>query len=78
MAFGDPVTSIAIGGAAAFLAMIVFVFTRPKISCGACGADLPRFRLPRSGAQAALGGFTCPNCGTELDAKGHPREGGQD
>ena len=76
MDFGDPVLTSLIGGAVALVAILLLVFTRPVLNCGVCGARLPRFRLPRTGVQAALGGYTCPNCGAELDAKGQPRNTG--
>jgi hypothetical protein len=40
------------------------------ISCAMCVAALPFFRIPKSLRQAALGGWTCRACGTEIDRRG--------
>jgi hypothetical protein len=41
------------------------------VACPSCGTGMPLFRRPKSGAQAMWGGYTCPNCGTEIDARGN-------
>ncbi len=38
--------------------------------CPHCHADLPRFRMPRSLKQMLWGGWTCDNCGSEVDRHG--------
>jgi len=75
MNFGDPFVAGLLGAALLLVGIVLFVFTRPRASCGRCGADLPRLRMPKTGVQAALGTYTCPNCGAEVDAKGRPRDG---
>jgi len=40
-------------------------FTRMK--CPDCDASLPIFRTPQNFKQALWGGFTCRQCGKELD-----------
>ena len=38
--------------------------------CAVCGQALPLVRRPRNRRQVLWGGWTCPNCGTELDRRG--------
>jgi hypothetical protein len=38
--------------------------------CPVCRADVPAFRTPTSVRQALWGGWTCENCGTELNRQG--------
>lgn len=38
--------------------------------CPNCGTPVPMFRHPNSLRQAAWGGWTCVNCGTEMDRDG--------
>lgn len=40
------------------------------VHCSRCGAEMPMFRKPASVSQGVWGGYKCPNCGAELDAKG--------
>lgn len=48
-------------------------FSRPN--CPTCGVQVPRMRRPTSGRQAAWGGWTCSNCGTEMDKWGRAISG---
>ncbi len=41
-----------------------------SITCPKCGAQLPKFRKPRSINQLLWGGWTCPACGCEIDKTG--------
>ncbi len=41
-------------------------------SCEVCGQPLPVVRRPTSLRQALYGGWTCPNCGAELDRRDRP------
>ena len=38
--------------------------------CPTCGTQQPAYRKPTSFRQAMWGGWTCTNCGTELDRNG--------
>ena len=42
--------------------------------CPNCGMPVPRFRNPTSLHQALWGGWTCAECGTEMDRCGHEIE----
>jgi len=44
----------------------------PLRSCPHCGAPLPLVRKPASSKQALWGGWTCQQCGTEIDKWGTP------
>lgn len=57
----------AIGGGGAVLA-ITMLASLPD--CPGCGQKVPRFRKPSSARQAMWGGWTCPNCGCQMNRKG--------
>jgi hypothetical protein len=42
----------------------------PPGSCPECGASIPMVRVPRSSRQALWGGWTCEDCGAEIDKWG--------
>ncbi|MAK61648.1 MAG: hypothetical protein CMK09_11770 [Ponticaulis sp.] len=62
------------GGAIAAVIILVGVFMRPTLKCSECGTPLPKFRKPASFHQGMWGGYTCQNCGAELDAKGQKKD----
>jgi predicted RNA-binding Zn-ribbon protein involved in translation (DUF1610 family) len=41
-----------------------------KFVCAVCGQAPPLVRWPRNRRQFLSGGWTCPNCGMELDRRG--------
>lgn len=41
-----------------------------KVDCSECGSSQPYFRKPKTWKQALWGGYTCSNCGIELDKFG--------
>jgi predicted RNA-binding Zn-ribbon protein involved in translation (DUF1610 family) len=41
-----------------------------SVSCPRCNAVLPQVRKPRSRQQSMWGGWTCPNCGVQVDKWG--------
>ena len=53
------------------LAVLLIAFLMPRKHCPNCDYKLPRFRSPRSGKQTMQGGWTCPNCGAEVDRSGN-------
>lgn len=42
-----------------------------KGGCPECGTEVPTFRRPASVRQALWGGWTCSECGTEMDRHGN-------
>jgi hypothetical protein len=41
-----------------------------RVDCPECGMALPRVRKPANFRQAMFGGWTCPDCATEIDKWG--------
>jgi hypothetical protein len=41
-----------------------------EVSCPRCSKLLPKVRKPRSFRESIWGGWTCPNCGVEVDKWG--------
>ncbi len=63
-----------IGSISAAIIIIMMTIIRKPIKCPNCDAKQPKFRKPTSFRQAMMGGFTCQNCGAEMDARGRLRE----
>ena len=62
------------GAVIAAVVLLVAIVARPKVVCGECGSDLPKFRKPKNMSQFLWGGQTCPSCGVELNARGKKKE----
>ena len=41
-----------------------------RLVCPSCGAEAPKFRKPKNKRQLLWGGFTCEQCGAEVDKWG--------
>ena len=50
---------------------LLSVATLATPNCPNCGTKQPAQRKPTSFRQAIFGGWTCTNCGTEIDRHGH-------
>jgi hypothetical protein len=59
-----------LGGIAGGLAGLVVALLAPRRKCPDCGMQMPHFRKPASRKQALWGGWTCPQCGCEIDRRG--------
>lgn len=58
------------GGVAGGLAvLLISLFAKPK-KCPECGEPAPKYPKPANRRQTLRGGWTCPECGTEVDRKG--------
>jgi hypothetical protein len=77
-----PQSSTLIGGViAALLVPVPLIWLLRKlgmpigqaVNCERCGTEQPAVRRPTGFRQAMLGGFTCANCGAELDTRGRLR-----
>lgn len=68
----DPELVLAIMSAAvgSTATVVVMVLRSPQRWCPACGAVLPRVRLPASVREAFKGGWTCVRCSADIDADG--------
>ncbi len=53
------------------LTLLIWVLLIPRKTCPKCGAKLSRFRKPTNLRQTLWGGWTCLECGSELDRKGN-------
>lgn len=68
--------SVAISFSVVLAAAAVYVYMLRKhreinpIGCPGCDTPMPAFRRPTSFRQALWGGWTCENCGTEVDRHG--------
>jgi hypothetical protein len=60
-----------------FLLMLGLAYLFPK-SCPNCGSPLPKIRVPTSMRQALRGGWTCGQCGCEVDRRGQRIAGGNE
>ena len=67
---GFPVSGAGIGGITGGLIGAIMIAGRGSKTCPRCPASLPGVRSPRSFAQAVTGGWTCANCGCEVDRTG--------
>ena len=65
-------------GVAVAIVLVWAASIRNKINarggCPECGTPLPGFRRPTSLKQAIWGGWTCSDCGTEMDRNGNEIE----
>jgi hypothetical protein len=66
----EALVGAVVGGIAGGLAVLVLVVLRRGQKCPECGEPVPRFRKPANRRQALWGGWTCPNCGCEMDRRG--------
>ena len=71
---------IAISASVIVGVMVVFLLAQriregvnSRGGCPECHMPVPQFRTPTSFRQAFLGGWTCDNCGTEMDMHGARR-----
>ncbi len=71
---GGAIQGAIIGGIAGGLGALLFVFFQPRRKCPDCGEQLPTFRKTTNKRQMLWGGWTCPNCGCEVDRKGRKIE----
>lgn len=67
--------AIAFGILVAVLAVLVYAAKKradinARGGCAVCHTELPMYRKPTSLHQAFWGGWTCENCGAELDRHG--------
>lgn len=63
-----------IGGIVGGLAVLLLaLFQKPK-SCPECGTPAPKVRKPANRRQTLWGGWTCEECGCEMDRKGRKVE----
>jgi hypothetical protein len=52
------------------IVFVIYALVLKPLKCPDCGASLPTFRKPANKRQAIWGGWTCPQCGCEVDRRG--------
>jgi hypothetical protein len=74
---GGIMTAVLTGSIVATIAIVMAIAAslqkqvNAKGGCPKCGTPVPMFRNPKSLRQALWGGWTCSNCGTEMDRSGN-------
>jgi hypothetical protein len=63
-----------IAGVAGGLAVLAVAMLQKPRACPECGTPAPKFRKPANRRQALWGGWTCPECGCEVDRRGRKVE----
>ena len=58
------------GGIGGGLAVLLMTLLMPRRKCPDCGTLQPRFRRAANSRQALWGGWSCAECGCEMDRKG--------
>ena len=68
---GRAIVGAVVGGLVAVVLGVIALLQKPK-PCAECGAPAPRVRRPANRRQRLWGGWTCPECGCEMDRRGRP------
>lgn len=58
------------GGIAGGMAVFLMTLLAPPKKCPECGTPAPKRYKPANRRERFWGGWTCPQCGTEVDRKG--------
>jgi hypothetical protein len=66
---GGAIIGAVVGVAVGLLVLVWTLLQKPK-TCAECGAPAPKVRKPANRRQMLWGGWTCPECGTEMDRRG--------
>ncbi len=59
-----------VAGVIGGLAVLVFALLQKPKACPECGTPAPKVRKPANRRQMLWGGWTCAECGSELDRRG--------
>ena len=62
-----------VGGSVGLVMLVMALLGKPK-PCAECGAPAPKIRKPANRRQRLRGGWTCPECGCEMDRRGRKVE----
>jgi hypothetical protein len=68
---GGAIAGAVAGVGVAVVMLVVALLQKPK-PCTECGTPAPRVRRPANRRQRLWGGWTCPECGCEMDRRGRP------
>jgi hypothetical protein len=67
-AVAGAIIGVAAGVMAGGIVFLVVLLQKAK-KCPDCGTAAPKFRIPANRRQMLWGGWTCPECGCELDRR---------
>lgn len=67
------VIGVMAGVAGGLVVLAIAMLQKPRV-CPECGTPAPKFRQPANRRQALWGGWTCPECGCEMDRRGRKVE----
>ena len=68
-AIGGAIIGAVVGALVGVVMLVIALLQKPK-RCAECGAPLPTLRQPANRRQMLWGGWTCPECGCEMDRRG--------
>lgn len=68
--FGNGIVIGIVAGVVGGLVVLVVALLQKRPDCPECGKPMPAVRKPANRRQMLWGGWTCPDCGTELDRRG--------
>jgi len=66
---GGAIIGAVVGGIVALILLVGALLFRPK-PCVECGAPAAIIRMPANRLQMLWGGWTCSECGCEMDGRG--------
>jgi transposase-like protein len=66
----DQIISGLVAGIFGGIVVLMIAVLKKPVKCPNCGLKAPKFRKPQNRQQALWGGWTCPNCNSEIDRKG--------
>ena len=69
----DTITALVaglVGSVVAIMAVLTLDLLKPRRFCPDCGVPLPKIHRLRNQRQRLYGGWTCAQCGCELDREG--------
>jgi hypothetical protein len=67
----SSISPVIVGGIVGFLIVLLVALLIPGKKCPDCGKPLPKFKKPQKMKQAVAGGWTCENCGCQVDRSGN-------
>jgi hypothetical protein len=66
---GGAIAGGVVGGLVGVV-ILVWALLQKRKACPECGTPMPKVRRPANRRQMLWGGWTCPECGCEIDRRG--------
>ena len=70
---GGAIIGGVVGGLVGVVLVVIALLQKPK-ACPDCRTPMPKVRRPANRRQMLWGGWTCPECGCEIDRRGRKVE----